>query len=111
MGCMGDQRDEAESGNAAIGAMAPEDDFGFVHLVAGGIRWLEAGGVADGTVGVDYAAARPADEVVVIVVCSRLEPSRRTGRLNSTKQAVFDEGVESVVHGLMRDRAPPRIHV
>ena len=70
------QWDQRESGIAAIGAMAPEDDFGFVHLVPGVIRWLEAGGVAGGAVGVDHAAARPADEVVVIVARAGLEPSR-----------------------------------
>ena len=53
--------------------MAPEDDFGFVHLVSSGVRRFEAGGMAGGAIGVDHAAACPADEMVVIVARARLE--------------------------------------
>lgn len=91
------------SGDAAVGALSPEDDFGFVHLVAGGVRRFEAGCVSGRAIGIDHATTGTADEVMVVVAGLHLETGGGTGGLDSPEEAAIYQCGQSVVDGLMRD--------
>src|SRR5438046_9364503 len=76
----------------ARGASAPEDDLGFVDLVAGLVGGGQAGRVAHRAVDVDHRAAGAADEMVVVVAHSVLVASRRPGGLDATQEAFAGQG-------------------
>src|SRR4051812_28887706 len=86
----------------AFGASAPVDDLGLVDPVAGVVGGRQAGGVTDGAVHVDDGAARPADEVVVVVADPSLVPRDRTRGLDAADETYVGEGAQHVVDGLVR---------
>ena len=55
------------AGGLAVGAEAPVDDLGLVHIELPVLRGREARGVADGAVDVDEPVAALAHEMVVVV--------------------------------------------
>src|SRR5437588_5512081 len=83
-----------------LGTSAPEDDLGFVDLVARVVGGRQARGVADGTVDVDHPAAGPADEMVVVVSDAVLVAGRRPGGLDAPQETLVGEGRKGVVHRL-----------
>ena len=89
----------------ARGAAAPVDDLGLIDVEAAGIACVEAWPLADGTVDIFDACADSADDVMVVVASAGLVPSRRPHRLDAAQQPEVAERVQSVVHGLARDRA------
>src|SRR3954471_20099508 len=95
-------------GGRAGGAASPVDDLGLVDLVAPRVRRDQAGCLADRAVHVDDRAARPADEVVVVVPHPRLVAGHRAGRLDPPHEPGVGQGAQYVVDGLMRHvRGPP----
>lgn len=92
----------------AIRTPSPVDHFGLVDLVALVLRRGEAGSGADGAVHVHHAAARAADQMVVVVADAILEARRRAGGLDAPDETFGDEKGETVVHGLERDGADLR---
>ena len=77
----------ARRGGGAPGAQAPVDDLGLVDHEAVVVRGGQAGRVADGAVDVGDGAARPADDVVVVVADPGLVAGHRAGRLDAADQA------------------------
>ncbi len=86
-----------------LGASTPEDDLGFVDLVAGVVGSDQARGVASSTVNVDHPAAGSADEVVVVITDPVLVAGRRPGRLDALEEALVGEDRQGVVHRLTGD--------
>ncbi len=92
-------------GDAARGAAAPVDDFGFVDLeaviVVGGQAWHGP----DSAVDVKHAATGAADQMMVVVADAILETCRRASGLNAANEVLVDEHAQRVIHGLARDGA------
>src|SRR5215510_1064414 len=64
---MGGSRYPGTSGSGAVGAQAPVDDLGLVDREAVVVGRGQAGRLADRAVDVGDGAARPADQVMVVV--------------------------------------------
>ena len=94
----------------ALGAVTPIDDLGLVDVEAEVIGSRQARGVADGTVDIDHASALAADQVVVVVSDPGLETGGRPRGLDPANESGADQGAETVVDGLERDRAQFRPH-
>src|SRR3954451_7101353 len=88
-------------GSRAGGTAPPVDDLGLVPFVAPGVRRDQAGGLADRAVAVVDRAARPADEVVVVVAAPRLVARHRAARLDPAHQPGVGQGAQHVVDGLV----------
>src|SRR5690606_1480731 len=73
-------------GGGAGGAQAPVDDLGLVDHETVVVRRGQAGCGPDRAVDVGDRAARPADDVVVVVTDPRLVASHRAGRLDAAHQ-------------------------
>jgi hypothetical protein len=89
----------------ALGAAAPVDHLSFIDLVSRVVGGRQARRGTDRAVDVDHAAARTADQVVVVVADPVLMARRRPGRLDAPDQALFDQDAEDVVHRLAGDDA------
>lgn len=91
--------------------MAPIDDFSLVDSEAVIVVGGEARNVANGAVDIDGRSARATDQVMMIVADAVFETGRRTGRLDSTNEVLFDEYAERVVDRLAGDCADDVAHV
>lgn len=63
----------------------------------------QAGCLADRAVNIDDDTTRPAEQVVVVVTDTSLEPGRTPGRVDTTDQARRGERMQSLVHRLQGD--------
>src|SRR5579872_3116194 len=66
--------------------------------------------LADRAVDVGEDAARPADDVVVVVPDAALEPGRAAGRLDPAHEPGRGERVQGVIYGLKGDMAHASAH-
>lgn len=90
--------------NLAIGAEAPIDDFGLVHVETPVVDGRQAWSVAHGTVDIDQTVAAPADEMVVIVTYSVLVPGGRACGLNPTDDVVVGQDGQRIIDRLPGNR-------
>lgn len=66
------------------------------------IGWRQAGCITDGTVDIADDAARPADDMVVVVADARFVAGDRAGRLDAPHQPGGRQSVQNVVDRLAR---------
>lgn len=88
----------------AVGAGAPEDDFGFIDREAVVMRRLQARGIAHRAVDVDGGVATTADQVVMVISHPSFVKRSPTGRFDPAEDPRGNEGVEIVVNRLSRKR-------
>lgn len=91
--------------------MAPEDDFGFVDFEAVIVIRRETRHGPDRAVDVACDAAGSADQVMMVVTHTSLEPGRGSGRLDAADEVLVDQNAKCVVHRLARDRPEQRADV
>lgn len=84
----------------ALGAEAPENDFGFIDEKAVGLVGLQAGRVPNGAVDIDSGVAESAHEVVMVITNACFVKGWSTGGLDAADDFGSDEGVEVVEDGL-----------
>jgi len=88
---------------AATWAPSPIRNLSLVNVESVVICCRQAWRVTDRAVDVDESAARPADEMVMVVPHPVLEASRRADRLDAPEQACGNQGIQGVVDRLTRD--------
>lgn len=87
-----------------LGAGAPIDDLGLVHVELPVFRWRQARRVAYRAIDVDQPIARTTDEVMVIVTNSPFVPGRGARWLDPADDLMFGQNRQRVVDGLAGDR-------
>ncbi len=92
------------SSRAAIPAESPEGHFGALDLEPRVVRRVQARSFSDDARDVLHQAARPTDEMVVVVADSRLESRSGTGGLDPAHQPCGREVAQDLVHGRRRER-------
>src|SRR5690606_26022443 len=85
------------------GASTPVDDLGLVDREAVLLRSIQTRSDARGARDVLDAAARAADDVMVVVPASNLVSGQRACGLNAADDASVGERPEAVVDGLVGD--------
>ena len=93
------------SGLAAVGTLAPVDDFCFVDCETGIVTGGQAGAAANRAIHIDRFAAGATDEVMVVVSDAVFVEGGGAGRLDAADDAFFGQGAEGVVNGLFGDGA------
>jgi hypothetical protein len=75
----------------AFRTATPECDLGFVDLITTVIDRRQTGSRTNRAIDIDHTAADSADQMMMVVADTTLEPSRRAGGLDTADEAAIDQ--------------------